>query len=81
MRDNPGDARLIEVMLAKAGSLIFSLDHSTSLSEGLDHLDKSTYDVILLDIGLTDSMGLDISECAAEEDTASVAPILRISAD
>jgi diguanylate cyclase (GGDEF)-like protein/PAS domain S-box-containing protein len=59
IEDNPGDARLIEVMLAQTGSLLFSLEHSTFLSDGLDHLGKNVYDVVLLDIGLPDSAGLD----------------------
>jgi PAS domain S-box-containing protein len=59
IEDNPGDARLIREMLAESKLQPFSLEHSGSLSEGLDALSKNTPDVILLDIGLPDSGGLD----------------------
>jgi EAL domain-containing protein (putative c-di-GMP-specific phosphodiesterase class I) len=59
IEDNPGDARLIEVMLAETGSLLFSLEHAASLYEGIEHLEKSAFDVVLLDIGLPDGNGLD----------------------
>ncbi len=59
IEDNPGDARLIEVMLAETGALLFSLEHAAFLYEGIEHLEKSAFDVVLLDIGLPDSNGLD----------------------
>ncbi len=59
IEDNPGDARLIREMLAESKMQLFSLEHSGSLSDGLDSLSKNTHDVVLLDIGLPDSSGLD----------------------
>jgi diguanylate cyclase (GGDEF)-like protein/PAS domain S-box-containing protein len=59
IEDNPGDATLIEVMLAETGSLLFSLEHAASLYGGIEHLEKSAFDVVLLDIGLPDVNGLD----------------------
>ena len=59
IEDNPGDARLIREMLAESKLQLFSLEHSGSLSDGLDSLSKNTHDVVLLDIGLPDSSGLD----------------------
>ncbi|MBI5664838.1 MAG: diguanylate cyclase [Nitrospirae bacterium] len=58
IEDNPGDAMLIEVMLAES-SLPFSLDHATFLYEGIERLGQEDFDVVLLDIGLPDSSGLD----------------------
>jgi len=59
IEDNSGDARLIEEMLAESSSTKFSLKHSFSLSDGLIFLSENTHDVILLDLGLPDSSGLD----------------------
>jgi len=59
IEDNSGDARLIEEMLAEAVSTQFSLKHSFTLSEGLTCLSENSHDVILLDLGLPDSSGLD----------------------
>ncbi len=59
VEDNPGDSRLIRALLDDAGSLQYSLKHSVTLSGGLAALSENTHDVILLDIGLPDSNGLD----------------------
>jgi PAS domain S-box-containing protein len=59
IEDNPGDARLIRELLDMAGSLQYSLKHSVTLSGGLEALSEDIHDVILLDIGLPDSSGLD----------------------
>src|SRR4030043_406306 len=59
IEDNPGDARLIKEMLAEAPDVSFELESANRLSAGLKCLDKETPDVILLDIGLPDSQGLD----------------------
>lgn len=58
IEDNAGDARLIQEMLA--GGRIFRsvLVHAATLSEGLECLGKNKFDIILLDIGLPDSDGL-----------------------
>lgn len=58
VEDNPGDARLIRALLDDAGSLQYSLKHSVTLAGGLAALSENTHDVILLDIGLPDSSGL-----------------------
>jgi two-component system NtrC family sensor kinase len=59
IEDNPGDVRLIREMLAESKQQSFSLKHSRSLSDGLDSLSENTPNVVLLDIGLPDSSGLD----------------------
>ena len=73
IEDNPGDARLIREMLAESKLQLFSLEHSGSLSDGLDSLSKNTYDVVLLDIGLPDSSGLD-----SVHEIKKVAPVLPV---
>lgn len=59
IEDNPGDARLIQEMLKETGNMQFELVHVERLSEGLKHLSNNAYDILLLDLGLPDSQGLD----------------------
>ena len=59
IEDDPGDALLIENMLAKAGRALFDMERVDRLSAGLEHLNKETFDVVLLDLGLPDSQGID----------------------
>jgi two-component system cell cycle response regulator len=59
IEDNPGDARLIQEMLAEADSTRFELECDDNLSSGIDRLAKGGIDVILLDLSLPDSQGLD----------------------
>ena len=59
IEDNPDDALLLEVMLADVSNASFRLTHAETLSEGLRELDGATHDVVLLDLSLPDSHGLD----------------------
>lgn len=64
VEDNPGDARLIREMLAAAGEN-FQLEWVDRLDDGLERLDRGGVDVVLLDLGLPDSQGLDTFISAA----------------
>ncbi|MDM8536448.1 response regulator [Desulfobacterales bacterium HSG17] len=59
IEDNPGDARLIREQLSEKGTASFDMNITPMLSEGLEALSMEKYDVILLDLGLPDSSGLD----------------------
>ncbi len=59
IEDNPGDARLIQEMLSEASDISFDLECADRLSTGLAHLAAEDTDVILLDLGLPDSQGLE----------------------
>jgi DNA-binding response OmpR family regulator len=59
VEDNPGDARLIQEMLREATSTPFELECADRLSSGLEHLTHEGIDVVLLDLGLPDSQGID----------------------
>jgi signal transduction histidine kinase len=59
VEDNPGDRRLICEILAEAGSATFDLKHADRLQAGLEYLDKNRVDVVLSDLGLPDSQGLE----------------------
>jgi len=57
--DNPGDAGLIEEMLEEFASFPYELKNVETLNEGLNLLKESPFDVILSDLGLPDSDGID----------------------
>ncbi len=58
IEDNPGDARLIELMVAEAGAGLFVLESVQRLSEGVGRLARGGIGLILLDLSLPDSQGL-----------------------
>lgn len=59
IEDNPGDARLIKEMLAEARGVIFDLECTNRLSPGLKRIGTGGINVILSDLSLPDSQGLD----------------------
>jgi PAS domain S-box-containing protein len=59
IEDNPGDVRLIREMLAEVPGVSWELESTGRLSTGLKYLDKQQPDIILLDLGLPDSQGLE----------------------
>jgi signal transduction histidine kinase len=59
VEDNPGDARLIREMLGEARPGAFHLDQAGRLDEALARLEKESFNVLLLDLGLPDSQGLE----------------------
>src|SRR5215207_1157642 len=60
VEDNPGDARLVEILLAEEGSSPgFDVSQVGRLDEALESLDRSDFEVILLDLSLPDSSGLE----------------------
>ncbi len=60
IEDNPGDARLIQEMLRqRQHQQSITLKHATTLSEGLATGRATRYDVVLLDLSLPDSLGID----------------------
>ena len=59
IEDNPGDARLIREMLAEARGVSLELECAERLSTGLERLSAADIEVVLLDLSLPDSFGLD----------------------
>ena len=59
IEDNPGDARLIKEMLNETKSAAFILEWRDLLSSGLQKLAEGGADLVLLDLGLPDSQGLE----------------------
>src|SRR5260370_15346743 len=58
VEDNPGDARLLRIFLAEAGSTTMELTHFGCMSDAASHLQGGEVDVVLLDLGLPDAQGL-----------------------
>ncbi len=67
VEDNPGDARLIQEMLAEAAAQDFTVEWVTRLADGLERLGRDQIDLVLLDLGLPDSQGLDTFLKAREQ--------------
>jgi len=59
VEDNPGDARLIQEMVSEVDGDAFDLERVDRLSTGLKHLSVKDVDLVLLDLSLPNSAGLD----------------------
>ena len=77
IEDNPRDVRLIQDMLSEIRDYHFELESAHLLSEGVARLAKSKVDVILLDLMLPDSQGLDTFNQVSEKEPGT--PILILT--
>lgn len=59
IEDNPGDARLIREMLSEQSNISFDIRHAERLSEGLNYLSSENLHVVILDLSLPDSKGIE----------------------
>ena len=59
IEDNPSDARLIEVMIEGAGEGLFEVEHVERLSAGMQRLKRGGIGLVLSDLSLPDSHGLE----------------------
>jgi DNA-binding response OmpR family regulator len=59
IEDNPGDARLLHEMVNEPGAHNVVLTHVGRMSEAEEVLAAQPFDIVLLDLGLTDAQGLD----------------------
>jgi PAS domain S-box-containing protein len=70
VEDNPGDVALFKENLRDSG-MKFELVHSSTLKDALKNCHENDFDVILLDLGLPDSVGIEtlkqfsLSSCKA----------------
>ena len=59
IEDNPGDALALRRLLAQTEHVQFDTVCATRLTEGLAQLGETAFDIMLLDLSLPDSVGLD----------------------
>jgi signal transduction histidine kinase len=82
IEDDPADARLIREQLADARGMTFEVLAADSLTAGLAHLASHHTDVVLLDLGLPESAGLEtVRRFFARAATRAVLIVLSIVAD
>ncbi|MFZ2147746.1 MAG: ATP-binding protein [Sedimentisphaerales bacterium] len=76
--DDPQDRRLVEVTLARTNPHTqYNVETAGTLSEGTRRLSNGSYDVLLLDLNLPDSSGIDTIQQA--QDTNSDASIIVLT--
>ena len=76
IEDNPGDARLIHAVLAERGGPV-ELVSASRLAEGLERLDQGGRDLVLVDLSLPDSAGLDT--LARVQERAAAVPVVVLT--
>ena len=59
VEDNHGDAELIQEMIAEFGGGDFEITHCTRLAEALDKIRDTRFQIVLSDLWLPDSYGLE----------------------
>lgn len=59
VEDNSGDANLLRLMLKESGSLTLEVTHADRLSKGLAYVVDMPIDVVVLDLSLPDSQGVE----------------------
>lgn len=58
LEDNPGDVRLVQESLAQSKSAQVEWTISTHLEDAVDKINHTKFDIVLLDLSLPDSQGL-----------------------
>ncbi|MDD1720665.1 MAG: ATP-binding protein, partial [Euryarchaeota archaeon] len=81
IEDNPVDARLIQELLSEASDLGFNFFNASTLARGLNLLASHDIDVILLDLGLPDSQGLNTVKVILQKAPHSPVVMLTILDD
>jgi len=77
VEDNPGDASLIGLSLEETRAGYYRIDHVDRLSKAIACLRAGPFDLVLLDLGLPDSNGLDTF--AALHATAPGIPVVVLT--
>ena len=83
IEDDPEDVILVERSLGRPfePSHPFTLEHTAALQEGLDRLGKEDTDVLLLDLDLPDSQGVDTVVRVRERDSEVPIVVFTMSGD
>jgi PAS domain S-box-containing protein len=82
IEDNPGDIRLIQIMLSELGNRRLALSVAKRLSDGASCLSTEDVDIVLLDLSLPDSQGLDtLRRLEAEAPTIPIVVLTGLDDD
>lgn len=73
VEDNPGDARLVDLLLSEVNGMEFEITYASRLAEAVGILSSSEFDVALVDLSLPDASDLD-----SVNEVQSVAPYLPV---
>ncbi len=77
VEDHPPDRELIEVLLADAPSAVFKSEHAEFLADAVQRTAQGGFDVVLLDLSLPDSDGIDA--CIAVHEQSTAVPIVVLT--
>ena len=77
VEDEPGDAELLRITLRTARECRFDLTHVMTLADARRQLHTTSFDVILLDLSLPDSIGLETVRAGRE--VAGKSPIIVLT--
>jgi two-component system cell cycle response regulator len=77
IEDNPGDARLIQEALSDTEQVHFEVKWVDHLDSGIEWVTKDVFDVVLLDLSLPDSYGIETIITIREQ--APVVPIVVLT--
>ncbi len=77
IEDNTGDIRIIKELLKEAKEFIFDLRIAENFSKGLICIKEASFDIILLDLMLPDSSGIETLERMLDE--ISISPIIVLT--
>ena len=73
VEDNPADARLAREILSEGQSYDFEITDATTLALALTLLGQRSFDVVLLDLSLPDSLGIDgVKRIRAQNDAIPI---------
>ncbi len=79
LEDNPGDLRLLREMLREADDFLFELRAVTRLMEALALLESTGFDLIVADLNVPDSRGLDTFN--GLKDAAPEVPMILVTGE
>ena len=77
LEDSPTDAYLLRKKLEGVDNFSFEMVCAVSLTSGLEQLENNSFDVVLFDLGLPDSLGPESIKALKEK--AGAAPIIVLS--
>jgi PAS domain S-box-containing protein len=81
IEDCPADARLINIMLEQSWAVNVQCDWVDNRTDGIDRLRSGAYDVVLLDLGLPESTGLETLKIVCRETSVPTLVVMSGSSD